>query len=214
MAKKVSKKDFDLSDFDLSDLGGDSGGDDQYLGDPGAYGGNSLPDPSPIDESNIPIPYDPNTTFGTLAPGIDPISFGDPNGASGMTPAQFVQLLGGGASALKPGSSGKSPLSFTNPDGSMNWMSLLPLLASVYGGVQSHNATGQATSQILDHLNQTGDQVANTLKGNGAGFQPYMQAGQGALTSLQNMPPSNIASQFKPIGSGKGLSLASIARGR
>lgn len=90
---------------------------------------------------------------------------------------------------------------------------LLPMLASLYGGIQSRNATQDASRQIQESVTSANTQARDVLGGAAANFTPYMDAGKSALGKLSNMPPSDLASQYKPIGSGRGLNLAQIVKG-
>lgn len=91
--------------------------------------------------------------------------------------------------------------------------SLLPFIASIFGGINASHATNQATQQIMNSLNNANGQITSLLGGARDNFTPYRQAGTSALTQLQNLPQSNLAGMFRPIGSGRGLSLSQIVKG-
>lgn len=160
-------------------------------------------------------PPDPN--YG-LQPGWDqgppsPYSI-DPNG-TGMGPPSPGG--GGGLSSL---SSLAKMFGLTNKDGSLNLGSLLPLLAGVGGSIYGISQNNKATNQVLGGINNANKIVTDTLGGNKALYQPYIDAGQSAMQKMQNAAPSNIAAQFGPLagnyqalGSGRGLTLGKMSKG-
>jgi len=44
-------------------------------------------------------------------------------------------------------------------------------------------------------------------------YSPYVSAGQAALARMLALPTSNIAGNFRPLGTGAGFTLGNIARG-
>jgi len=87
--------------------------------------------------------------------------------------------------------------------------SLLPMLLAAGGGILNRNAANTATAQTVAGLNNASAQATNLINGSsGTGgaagnYSPYLQGGQAALSSLAGMGHSNIAGNFKPLGSGK-----------
>lgn len=92
--------------------------------------------------------------------------------------------------------------------------SLLPFIASIFGGMQQRHATQDATHQIQDSLANANKQITDLLGGAQATYKPYMDAGLKGLAGLQAFPQSNLAANFSPIGSGRGLNLAQIVKGK
>lgn len=143
----------------------------------------------------------------------------DPNSPGGtLTPAQIAAL---GSGALGAGTSGGSnPLAgilrslglTSGKDGSTDWGSILGMLGILGGAYTANQSTKSGTDAMVNAANSANDQVKSILGGAGAGYNPYIQAGQSALTTMQNQPPSNLAGNFKPLGSG--LSLGALARGK
>lgn len=136
-------------------------------------------------------------------------------GIAGMDPTQYAALFGGLANAARPpgatsgyagngqgGGSGGGG----NPLGSLSSLgSLLPYLALLGGSLYGNSQTNKATDQAVGAINSASDQVKQILGGAQANYQPYMNAGTTALSKLANAAPSNIAGQFKPLGTGRGI---------
>lgn len=186
----------DWSDgFDLSDLwtsgqdlagGADFGGYNPF--DPGGPGGGSP------DSGGGYNPYDPGGPGG-----------GSPDSGGGRG-TSLGNVAGGAAGAARG--------LFTNPDGSVNWGSLLSILAPLAGGAYAANRTGAANQQMQDSIKQANAQITGLLGGNSALYAPYQAAGAQGLAGLMSQAPSNLASRYKPLGAGNGFSLGNIARGK
>lgn len=196
MAAKAKTKDFDFGSLPFMDAYTPDFG----TMDPGIDLSGIGSDIAPLITGN-----DPNTdSMGNPTTGGDIPSFNtDPSGnpLSGSSPSMLNSLA-----SLLTGHSGAS--------GALGGLgALLPMLASIYGGVQSRNATQDATHQVQQSLADANTTITGLLGGAGSMYKPYQDAGTAALAKLSALPPSNIAGQFKPIGSGRGLSLAQIAKG-
>lgn len=137
------------------------------------------------------------TTPGLGSGGGGQFRIPSPGGSSGSSLASMASRLFSG------GSEG---------GGMGGLMSLLPLLASVYGGINSRNAAEDGARQLQEGADKANDEARGLIGGAAAGYKPYMDAGTGALAKLQSMAPSNLAAQFRPIGSGRGLNLSQIAK--
>lgn len=135
-------------------------------------------------------------------------------GIANMTPDQYASLFGGIANAARPpgansgyagggAPSGNSGGGLSSLLGNNGLASILPMLLAAGGGLLNRNATNDATQQVVQGLNNASDQAKQLIGGAQANYQPYMQAGTTALSKLANMDNSNIAGQFKPLGSGK-----------
>lgn len=99
----------------------------------------------------------------------------------------------------------------TNKDGSVNLGSLLPLLGMLGGGIYGINQQGKATNQMQDAIAKSNDIITQQLGGSSKLYDPYRTAGLDALTKIQNLPPSNLAGNFKPLGSGRGMTLSQLS---
>lgn len=165
----------------------------------GDLGGGILGDYDPRLDPNPGGAYDPR-----LDPGLQ--GGGSPPGGFPGVPAPG----GGGSNGAPNGQRGL----FTNPDGSINWASLLGVLAPLAGGAYAANQTGKANQQMQDSIKQANAQITSTLGGNQAMYQPYQAAGAQGLAGLMAQPPSNIAGRYKPLGASNGFSLANVARGK
>lgn len=115
---------------------------------------------------------------------------------------------GGGSSGS--GSSGAKPTG--SPLGSMQ--SLLPILAMIGGGINQNVNTREATDAMLSANRDAQNLIQGQLDRNATRFTPWTGAGADAVAQLAAMPPSNLAGRYKPLGSGRGISLASLAGGR
>lgn len=203
MAAKKKDDFLDMSGFDIPS--GDYGagyGDNPFDTSGGAYDPNLDPSLPSGDGA-----YDPRLDTGV------PMA-GNQYGGGGYTGGGYGSGAGGGSSG---GMLQQIIHALTGSNGGGSAMgalgALAPFLASLYGGIQSHNATQDATHQIQQSLSNANDQVSSLLGGAQATYKPYMDAGLGALAKLQAMQPSNLAGNFKPIGSGKGLNLSQIVKG-
>lgn len=191
MAKARNKYDFsfDGGDFGFDDVLGSVGDlpdnfDPGLMGDPTSYG---LPDPN----------VDP--TFGNDGPVGDTGSNGF--NFSGLL-GQLGRLLGGNTGGNGSG---------------INLAQLLPLLglgAGITSGITSSGATREATDAMLRANQQAADLIRGRMEGADAPFKPYQDAGTSALARMQAMPASDLASRFRPLGSGRGMTLGQLAKGR
>jgi len=117
--------------------------------------------------------------------------------------------IGGGSGGTTKGTNGL----LTNADGSINWPSLLGMLAPLLSGAYTSSQTGKATQQMLNAINNANSTITSTLGGNPALYQPYRDVGSVGLSRLTSMPQSNLAQQFQPLGT-PGMSLNTVARGK
>jgi len=107
---------------------------------------------------------------------------------------------GGGA----PGASSLSQLGRMlgmGSDGS-NLAGLIPLLASVFGGINANNATKEATERMQQSVTDANASTRDILGGAGAAYQPYSDAGKAAMAQMAGQGPSTLAAGFSPIGGG------------
>lgn len=89
--------------------------------------------------------------------------------------------------------------------GGPNLAALLPLIAGIGGGVTANNATSNATDAMLASNREATDYLRGRQASFGEGFKPYREAGATSLGQLASMGPSNLASRYKPLGSGRGM---------
>lgn len=147
----------------------------------------------PLPSFNIPDFGNGASTPGT---GLD--SF-DPNILNQL--AGLTRLIPGGGSGGGGGNSTLSALARMFGIGGDNGLAgLIPLLASIYGGVQNRNSTREATEQMQRSVGEANDTVRGILGGGGEAFKPYTDAGAGAVSQLQGMGPQALAGQYGPIG--------------
>jgi hypothetical protein len=167
-------------------------------------GGNYGFDPSMLPP--VQDPFGPDLTPLPTIPGSN-----DPGGAfyspgAGLTDtsglnSSLLNLILKGAGAATGGAKGGSanPFSMTNGDGSLNWSSLIPLLASVFGGATAYNATKKGSSDMVNALNSANSQITSLLGPGGAmgNFAPYQTIGQMATGKLGQYNFKPLAPQFK-----------------
>lgn len=190
----------DLSTFFDSGGGGDfvDNWDPGVMGDPGAFG------------------LDPNladifANWGGGAGGDGTDGSGDFNAGGGSSGGSGVGSLWGQISRLFGGSGGNGG-GGNGSSGGDGLMGLLPYLALIGGGINQHGATNDATNAML----QANQNAMNYLQGQQGGqrFQPWVDAGTGALSRMASMPPSDLASRFKPLGSGRAMNTLGSLAGR
>jgi len=196
----------DGGDYGLADLFGGSDGTGGFADgwgtgfgfDPGGGGDFGVPDFSGLDQSTIDtlnsIGYGQDTGDSILG-GLGPIlnGIGGSLSGGGMSGGSSGSSQGGG---LKPGASGGSGFSLA---------SLLPLLASIGGGLYGANQTGHAADQAVAGINAASQDARNTIGAAQANYAPYIAQGQQSLANIANRAPSNIAGMFQPLGSGRAI---------
>ena len=159
-------------------------------------------------------PVGPSTSF-NVGPGQTPSQIYQQLVSAGLLPqgAQGVSVPGGSTGGGSGGTSKGTNGLLTNADGSINWPSLLGMLAPLLSGAYTSSQTGKATQQMLDAINNANSTITSTLGGNPALYQPYRDVGSVGLSRLTSMPQSNLAQQFQPLGT-PGMSLNTVARGK
>lgn len=193
-----------MGDFDFTDLFTPSSGDDSYFNS--LFGSNGSFDPTGW-----------ASNFSNLPNWLDDYTPSDP-GAGGQYDALFGQngmLSGGGGSNI--GSYAQTilkALGLTRGDGSANLSALLPSLMAMGGGIYGAHQTGKATQQTVNGINDATAKASQMLTGAQGLYNPYVQAGQGALNTMTTQAPSNLAGNFKPLASQNPLTLARVASGR
>ncbi len=90
---------------------------------------------------------------------------------------------------------------------------LLPLLASVGGGLYGMHQTNKAADQMQQGITNSNKILTDAMGGMKDQFKPYQDAGLSALAKMQAQPPSNLAGNFNPLGSGRGMNLLQMAKG-
>src|SRR4030095_15564708 len=94
------------------------------------------------------------------------------------------------------------------------WSTLLPIIATLGGGLYAQNRTSKATEQMQQAIAKANEQVAGILGGNQALYAPYQRAGVEGLNRLTNFPQSTLASRYRPLGTGAGMTLGALTGGR
>lgn len=193
--KQARSKDFEDGFSDPWDL----------IGDPSSLG---LGDPSvdPWDVMGDP------TQYGLSDPNVDPTFSGTAPTGSGESgsfslpslPSWLRQLLGLGGNGSTGG----------NGSGIGALLPLLGLVGGITSGVTGSNATREATDAMLRANQEATDLIRGQMQGASAPFKPYSDAGAGAIGRMQAMPQSDLASRYRPLGSGRGMTLGQLAKGR
>lgn len=179
--------------------------------DPGTNGpsgnwtsGNELPGGTG-DTGN---PTTPGSSF-NVGPGQIPSDIYNQLVQSGLlTPGANVPVLTGHGLTL-PGAGGGaggkgSAFSMTNPDGSINWASLIPLLASLGGGAYAAYNTNKAAGQMTDAIKSANTQISSIIGQQQGGYAPYQQMGTTALGNLANYQYHPLAGNFPSAVAPKG----------
>lgn len=89
-----------------------------------------------------------------------------------------------------------------------NGGSLLPLLSLLgigAGAYLNHSASQDAAKQIGDAVNAANDRATKIFADQGALYKPYYDMGTAAIDKLRNMPQQNLAGNFVPLGTGRGI---------
>lgn len=97
---------------------------------------------------------------------------------------------------------------------------LLSLLALLGGGINQTINTDDATDAMLRGNQAAEDVIREQIGRSGEPFQPYTTAGADAVSRLSAMPDSALAdkygplaNRYKPLGSGRGIALGTLAKG-
>lgn len=130
--------------------------------------------------------------------------FGSVGGVGGL-----AALLGQGGTSL---ASIARALGLTNSSGGVNLAGVAGLLSPLLGGIASYRATNNAANSLNAGIGNANAAAQSAFDGAANNFTPYRQAGQTALATLSGQAPSNLASQFGPLGSGRGIPLSMVAR--
>lgn len=83
--------------------------------------------------------------------------------------------------------------------------SLLGLGALIGGGINSHNSTEDATNAMLTANENAQNVIQGQIDKNAPRFAPWTTAGADAVAQMAAMGPSSLASKYKPLGSGRGI---------
>lgn len=175
----------------------------------------------------------PSYDFGSSTPNPNDFFYTGPSGTSGMDQMDpgTLAMLGLDPGQVNIGNGGTNPgfvtpntsgggnilsqilhsLGFTNGSGNANWMSILGALAPFLAGGLTSHATNQATQQTMAAINNAEGKVTDVYNQNRGAFTPFVNAGPGAISGLQGMVGSNLASQFSPLGTGRGITLGQLA---
>lgn len=156
-------------------------------------------------------------TMGTAAGGITNL-FGPPS-TGGLGAADLAGAAAGGGvptgaptpagTTTPPPSTTTTPSSFSISDIAkglgLTTPQFISMLLTAGGGLFNYLNTGKAADKVLAGINNSNNDL-KTMFGQGADlFKPYSAAGLTALDKLTNAPPSNLAANFKPLGSGAAI---------
>lgn len=185
--------------------GGDwGGGFDPGDGGPGYDSGGEGAAPGPGGVGDMPafdskdMQVDPDTgdvydKYGQYVGNINDPQFGGNqslwDAKSGGSDSGFLSQL---AKALGLGPNSSLPM-------------LLSALGIGAGGYMNSKATSKATGQMTDAVKQANAAITQILGGAQGAYKPYTDLGPVATQRLLNAPQSNLAGQFGPLGSGKGI---------
>ena len=182
------------------------------------YGGGDFADFGGGFNSGDLTPADWETLLGSYGMTDNGLGTTDPTSPDGtLTPGQIAGLgssgggSGGGinlANLLRSFGLGGNNAS----GGGVDWGSLLGLAGLIGGGINANNKTADATKYMTDAANKANEQVTGVLGNASKNYDPYTAAGTSAIGRMQNQPPSNLAGNFRPLGSG--VALGAMARGR
>lgn len=182
-------------------------GEDDYswlingLGDGSSSGGGG--DTMPL------LPLMPTPDNGSLYTPMTPFDPSSPQygnfaiNADG-SPVATIPMGGGGGSNII--SQLAKFLGFgQNNSGLGNLWPILSLLGIGAGAYLNHSASRDAAKQMSDAINSANDKVTGILGNASTLYRPYADLGTSAVAKLQAMPASNIAAQFRPLGTGRGI---------
>lgn len=135
------------------------------------------------------------------------------SGGAGGWLSGLLRMFGGGS-----GSGGGTGGGSGGGGGMGNLLALLGLLG---GGINEASNTEDATDAMI-RGNDAAERVIREQMGRSSEpFRPYTTAGAGAVDELAAMPDSALAGKFgalagryKPLGSGRGMALGQLAKGR
>ena len=85
---------------------------------------------------------------------------------------------------------------------------LIAALLAGAGGLYARNRTSQAADQAVSAINHSSDQAQSLLGPGGANaalYAPYNAVGAQGAAALQAFPDSNLAANFRPLGTGRGI---------
>ena len=133
---------------------------------------------------------------------------GDPRAGGYDAPVDWGKVL---SSVL--GGAGKG-IGLLDKSGGINWQALMSMLALGGGAAFGINRTNKANDQMQQAIKDATGQVTSTLGGNSALYKPFQDAGAVGLQRMLAQPQSNLASRYRPLGTGAGLSLGNISKGQ
>ena len=163
---------------------------------------------NPFDPNAGSVVYDPgpwDPSGGSTVPGIVPGPFnqpdlGIPSGSDGSGGgidwgAALAKILGFGGS----GGGGSNAL-----------MTLLSLLGIGGGAYLAHGASQDAAKQIQQSVTDANSAATKVFQDQGSLYKPYYDAGVAATDRLASMPYSNLAANYQPLGTGRGIRLGAL----
>lgn len=148
----------------------------------------TLPDGTQVDLSGSGdnVNYNPSIPDGTLA-----------GGSSGNDWASaFLKMLGFGSGG-------------GNTAGGL--ATILSLLGIGGSALLGSNASKQGAADISAAVTGANNAATNVFSQQGALYKPYYDAGVSAVNRMAGQAPSNLAGNFNPLGTGRGIKLGTLA---
>lgn len=157
---------------------------------------------------------DPSSPDGTLtADQIDGLTPADPTVGFKAGGKSFNN--GGAAAGTSSGlASLAKSLGLVGKDGSPDLLGLASILGPLLGGIMAKSATSKASDQMQGAARDANAMVQGMYAPAQAAFQPYMTAGQNAVTKAAGMTYQPLAPQFQPLGAGRATTLGALGKGR
>lgn len=86
-------------------------------------------------------------------------------------------------------------------------LSLLGIGGAAYLG---HNSAQQGAADIGNAVTAANNAATNVFQQQGALYKPYYDAGVSAVNRMSGQAPSNLAGNFNPLGTGRGIRLGNL----
>ena len=181
-----------------------------WASDPSLYSGPSSAASDPTQFFYQPTPADQlnndswaNQQFG------NPAAYGLTTGDLGIGPTG-VQSSGSGGFSLASLLNGLGIGKNAGMGNLLGLGALVPLLATLGGGLLARNATNTAMQDITNAYNTANQKITGILGPSNQTFAPYMSLGQLATQGLANLGTQPLAQNFRPLGSGRGITLGNL----
>lgn len=161
-----------------------------------------------LDPSLLPLIPTPQDQLYTPMEPFNPASPEYGNYAINFDGTSVPQLnIGGGKGGNSNSSLLGQVLKLFGLDGG-NGGGLLPLLSMLgigAGAYLNRSASQDAAKQMSDAVNGANNRATQIFADQGALYKPYYDMGTAAIDKLRNTPQSNLAGNFVPLGTGRGI---------